>query len=332
MKTLRLFSKANIAWFSTILAIFLLLTLGVSTGLVSRVHQQTLITIFINIILAIGLNLIVGFSGQLALGHAGFMAIGAYATGIITRQTPTLGGFFLSLLVGIVLAGIVAFLVGYPTLRLTGDYLAIATLGVGEIIRVAILNMPDLSNGAAGLRGIPIQLMNWRVAFILMVLVVIVIANYVNSSQGRATIAVREDEIATSSLGLNTTRLKVQAFVLGAMTAAVGGSIHASYLGVINPGQFTFDRSIDILIIIVLGGIGSITGTTVAAIVLGIINLYLQQFGAWRMIIYAVVLILIMIFKPSGLLGNYEFKWSKFFERDDNLPVDKIADDERKLG
>ncbi len=332
MKTLRIFSKSNLAWLSTIIGLFLLLMLGVSTGLISRVHQQTLITIFINIILAAGLNLIVGFSGQLALGHAGFMAIGAYATGIMTRQTPTYGGFFMSLIVGITLTGIIAFLVGYPTLRLKGDYLAIATLGVGEIIRVAILNLPDLTNGAAGLSGIPIHLMDWNFAFILMVLVLLVIANYVNSSQGRATIAVREDEIATSSLGLNTTKLKVLAFVIGAMTAAVGGSIHAAYLGVINPGQFTFDRSIDILIIVVLGGIGSLTGTTVAAIVLGIINLYLQQFGAWRMIIYALVLILIMIFKPSGLLGNYEFKWSKFFQRADNLPIDKVADDERKLG
>lgn len=332
MKSLRIFNKANYAWLASIIAVFLLLQMSVSGGLISPVYQQTFITIFINIILAVGLNLIVGFSGQLALGHAGFMAIGAYATGIMTRQTPGLGSFLLSVLVGVLLSGIIAFIVGYPTLRLKGDYLAIATLGVGEIIRVAILNMPDLTNGAAGLSGIPISLMNWRMAFVFMVLVVLVITNYVNSSHGRATIAVREDEIATSSLGLNTTRLKVQAFVIGAMTAAVGGSIHASYLGVINPGQFTFDRSIDILIIVVLGGIGSITGSVLGAIVLGFINLYLQQFGAWRMIIYAFVLILVMIFKPSGLLGNYEFKWSSFFKSDSKLPIEKVSTDERKEG
>lgn len=165
--------------------------------------------------------------------------------------------------------------------------------------------------------------MNWRLSYVLVVLVLVIIANYVNSSTGRATIAVREDEIAASSLGLNTTRLKVQAFVIGAMSAAVAGSIHASYLGVINPNQFTFDRSIDILIIVVLGGIGSITGSAVAAVVLGFINLYLQQFGAWRMIIYAFILILIMLFKPSGLLGNYEFKWSKLFNSDSKLPFSK---------
>lgn len=319
---MRIFSKSNVAWITTVIGVFLLIQMSVATGIISPVYQQTLITIFINIILAVGLNLIVGFSGQLALGHAGFMAIGAYATGIITREVAGLGGFLVSVLIGVIIAGIVAFAVGYPTLRLKGDYLAIATLGVGEIIRVAILNMPDLTNGAAGLSGIPIQLMDWRMAYFFMFVVVLIICNYINSSQGRATIAVREDEIATSSLGLNTTQLKVQPFIIGAMTAAVGGSIHASYLGVINPGQFTFDRSIDILIIVVLGGIGSITGSVVAAIALGIINLYLQQFGAWRMIIYALVLVLIMIFKPSGLLGNYEFKWSAFFKSDSNLPID----------
>ncbi len=312
---MRRLNKSNIAWIVTITILFVLLQIGVSTGLISAVYQQTLITIFINIMLAVGLNLIVGFSGQLSLGHAGFMAIGAYATGIITRQMPGLGGLLLSVVVGVIITGIIAFLIGYPILRLKGDYLAIATLGVGEIIRVAILNMPDLTNGAAGLSGIPINNMDWRLAYIFMVLVVLVIANYVNSSHGRATIAVREDEIAASSLGLNTTRLKVRAFVMGAMAAAVAGSVHASYLGVINPGQFTFDRSIDILIIVVFGGIGSLTGSVFAAIVLGLINLYLQQFGAWRMIIYALVLILIMIFKPSGLLGNYEFKWSSIFNR-----------------
>lgn len=319
---MKLLNKVNALWLATIVGGLGLIHLLVMTGFISPVYQQTLVTIMINIILAVGLNLIVGFSGQLALGHAGFMAIGAYATGIITKQTPGLPSFLISLVVGMLIAGIIAYLVGYPTLRLKGDYLAIATLGVGEIIRVVILNMPDLTNGAAGLSGIPINLMNWRLSYILMILVVLLIVNYINSSHGRATIAVREDEIATSSLGLNTTRLKVQAFIIGAMSAAVAGSIHASYLGVINPNQFTFDRSIDVLIIVVLGGIGSVTGSVVAASVLGMVNLFLQQFGAWRMIIYAFVLIVIMLFKPSGLLGNFEFKWSQIFKGQSNLPVE----------
>lgn len=327
-----MFNKTNALWLATIVGIYLAIHFSVVAGIISPVYQQTLVTILINAILAVGLNLIVGFSGQLALGHAGFMAIGAYATGIITKQTPGLGGFLVSIVVGILISGIIAFLVGFPTLRLKGDYLAIATLGVGEIIRVAILNLPDLTNGAAGLSGIPISLMNWRLAYTLTTIVLLIILNYINSSTGRATIAVREDEIAASSLGLDTTRLKVQAFVLGAMSAAVAGSVHASYLGVINPGQFSFDKSIDVLIIVVLGGIGSVTGSVVAAIVLGVINLYLQQFGAWRMIIYAVVLILIMLFKPSGLLGNYEFKWSKIFENGAILPFTKKKKAEEEGG
>ncbi|MDO5457042.1 MAG: branched-chain amino acid ABC transporter permease [Atopococcus tabaci] len=317
---MKLFNRTNITWLILIILTFVLLEIGVTTGFTSPVMQQTLVTIMINIMLAVGLNLIVGFSGQLALGHAGFMAIGAYATGIMTRQSPNFISFILSVLAGAVIAGIVAFIVGYPTLRLKGDYLAIATLGVAEIIRVAILNMEGLTNGAAGLSGIPIYLMNWRTATVFTVIVVIFVLNYIRSSRGRATIAVREDEIATESLGINTTKMKVAAFVIGAMAAAVAGSVHATNLGVINPSQFGFDRSIDVLITVVFGGIGSITGSIVAGFILGILNLYLQQFGALRMIIYAIALIGIMIFKPSGLLGGREFSLSTLLGREEDRP------------
>lgn len=317
---MKIFNRTNLRWLAFIVIIFVLLQIGVSTGMISLVMQQSIISILINMILAVGLNLIVGFSGQLSLGHAGFMAIGAYATAVMTSQAPDYPTLFLSIIVGMVIAGLVAFIVGYPILRLKGDYLAIATLGVGEIIRVAILNMPEITNGAAGLSGIPLFLMNWQIAFVLAVIVVIFISNFVRSSHGRATIGVREDDIATQSLGINLTKQKVISFVVGAMSGALAGSIHATYLGVINPGQFTFDKSIDILIIVVFGGIGSVTGSVVAAIVLGIINLYLQQFGAIRMLLYAAVLIGIMIFKPSGLLGNFELSFSKIFKRPQDTP------------
>lgn len=326
------FNKTNLIWLAFILLAFGLMFAGVSAGVISPVYQQTLITIFINITLAVSLNLIVGYTGQLHLGHAGFMAIGAYATGIMTRESADLLTFFLSVFVGMIITGLVAFLVGYPTLRLKGDYLAIATLGVGEIIRVAILNLDEITNGAAGLSGIPIYLMNWGIAFWMTAIVILFITNYTRSSYGRITIGVREDEIATQSLGLNTTSIKVKSFVIGAMMAAVGGSIHASYLGVINPNQFTFDKSIDILIIVVFGGIGSTTGAVIAAIVLGFINLSLQQYGAWRMIIYAAVLIVIMIFKPSGLLGKYELRFSRLFKRpqDDPTTVERIMESRKE--
>ena len=157
-------------------------------------------------------------------------------------------------------------------------------------------------------------------AVAVLAVVVIFVLNYIRSSRGRATIAVREDEIATESLGINTTKMKVAAFVIGAMAAAVAGSVHATNLGVINPSQFGFDRSIDVLITVVFGGIGSITGSIVAGFILGILNLYLQQFGALRMIIYAIALIGIMIFKPSGLLGGREFSLSTLLGREEDRP------------
>lgn len=316
---MKIFNRTNLGWIISGIFIYLLLELLFLLGIIDPFYEITVVNILINIILAVGLNLIVGFSGQLALGHAGFMALGAYASGILLRQLPGIAGFLLSILVGMIVASILAFIIGIPTFRLRGDYLAIATLGASEIIRIAILNMPELTNGAVGISGIP-KIVSWRFSFIAAALTLLIVSNYIRSSPGRATIAVREDEIAAESLSINTTYFKLTAFLLGAATAALAGSIHASYFGVINPGQFTFDKSIDVLIIVVFGGIGSVTGSVVAAVVLGVINVYLQQFGALRMIIYAVVLILIMIFRPSGLMGNVELSLSKIFKRPQDVP------------
>lgn len=308
------FNKTNLGWLIFIAVDFLLIQFGVSSGLIDAFYEITLMTILINIILATGLNLIIGFSGQFSLGHAGFMAIGAYCTGIMTIKLPTIVGLLAGLLLGIIVASVVALIVGIPTLRLKGDYLAIATLGVAEIIRIAILNMGSLTNGAAGLSGIP-YLTTWQLAFIFVVVSLIVIVNYIKSSAGRATVAIREDEIAAESMGINTTKFKTIAFVIGAATAAVAGGLHASYFSVIRPADFTFMKSIDILIIVVFGGLGSVTGSVVAAIVLGIINVFLQPFGQLRMILYSVALIAIMIFKPSGLFGSKEFTISGLLNR-----------------
>lgn len=303
---MKLINKTTIGWLVVAIAGFLVLQLAVTTGIISAYYEITLVTILINIILAVGLNLIIGFSGQFSLGHAGFMAIGAYTAGIITKYFPTYTGLFLSILAGVILTSIVALIVGIPTLRLKGDYLAIATLGVAEIIRIVIVNMQSVTNGAAGLSGIP-YLSKWPLIYVFTVLTILLVANYTQSSPGRATIAIREDEIAAESMGVNTTKYKTIAFILGAATAAIGGALHASYFSVIRPGDFTFNKSVDVLIIVVFGGIGSITGSVVAAILLGFLNVFLQPFGALRMIIYALALIGIMIFKPSGLLGNKEF-------------------------
>ena len=242
------------------------------------------------------------------------MAIGAYATAITTQQNPTYGGFYFSMLVGIVIAVLVALVFGIPTLRLKGDYLAIATLGMAEIIRIVIVNGGDLTNGAAGLTGI-LPYTTWPVIFIFVVAITILILNFLRSSIGRQVISVREDEIAAEAMGVNITRMKVLIFVMGAIISAIAGSLYVGYIGTVVPKDFTIMKSIDYLIIAVLGGLGSITGTILAAIVLGILNMFLQNVSNLRMIIYSLALILVMIFRPGGLLGTKEFTLSRFFNK-----------------
>lgn len=307
--------KVNILWFVLLLAGYGLLTLLVSAGVLNDFYLQILQQIGINVILAVGLNLIVGFSGQFSLGHAGFMAIGAYAAAIIGSRSATYPAFFAAMVLGALIAGAVALIVGIPTLRLKGDYLAIATLGVSEIIRILIINGGDLTNGAAGILGIP-AFTNWQMVYFFVVITTILTINFLRSPIGRATLSVREDEIAAESVGVNTTKIKVIAFVFGAMTASIAGSLQAGFIGSVVPKDYTFINSINVLIIVVFGGLGSMTGTIVAAIVLGILNMVLQNVASIRMIIYSLALILVMIFRPGGLLGTWELSLSRFFKKD----------------
>ena len=307
--------KVNILWFVLLLAGYGLIALLVSAGVLNDFYLQILQQIGINIILAVGLNLIVGFSGQFSLGHAGFMAIGAYAAAIIGSRTATYPAFFAAMVLGALIAGAVALIVGIPTLRLKGDYLAIATLGVSEIIRILIINGGDLTNGAAGILGIP-AFTNWQMVYFFVVITTILTINFLRSPIGRATLSVREDEIAAESVGVNTTKIKVIAFVFGAITASIAGSLQAGFIGSVVPKDYTFINSINVLIIVVFGGLGSMTGTVVAAIVLGILNMVLQNVASIRMIIYSLALILVMIFRPGGLLGTWELSLSRFFKKD----------------
>ena len=307
--------KINILWFVLLLAGYGLITLLASAGVLNDFYLQILQQIGINIILAVGLNLIVGFSGQFSLGHAGFMAIGAYAAAIIGSKSATYPAFFAAMVLGAVIAGTVALIVGIPTLRLKGDYLAIATLGVSEIIRILIINGGDLTNGAAGILGIP-AFTNWQMVYFFVVITTILTINFLRSPIGRATLAVREDEIAAESVGVNTTKIKVVAFVFGAITASIAGSLQAGFIGSVVPKDYTFINSINVLIIVVFGGLGSMTGTIVAAILLGILNMVLQNVASIRMIIYSLALILVMIFRPGGLLGTWELNFSRFFKND----------------
>ncbi|HGK2331565.1 branched-chain amino acid ABC transporter permease [Streptococcus pneumoniae] len=306
--------KVNILWLLLLLAGYSLISVLVSVGVLNLFYVQILQQIGINIILAVGLNLIVGFSGQFSLGHAGFMVIGAYAAAIIGSKSPTYGAFFGAMLVGALLSGAVALLVGIPTLRLKGDYLAVATLGVSEIIRIFIINGGSLTNGAAGILGIP-NFTTWQMVYFFVVITTIATLNFLRSPIGRSTLSVREDEIAAESVGVNTTKIKIIAFVFGAITASIAGSLQAGFIGSVVPKDYTFINSINVLIIVVFGGLGSITGAIVSAIVLGILNMLLQDVASVRMIIYALALVLVMIFRPGGLLGTWELSLSRFFKK-----------------
>ncbi|MDC4185308.1 branched-chain amino acid ABC transporter permease [Loigolactobacillus coryniformis] len=303
--------KYNAIWLAIAVLGYVLIYALMMLGVIDQFGETTLVLIGINIILATSLNLVIGFSGQFSLGHAGFMALGAYSSALVTQVIPTAGGLLIGLLVGIIVSGLVALIVGIPTLRLNGDYLAIATMGVAEIIRI-ILNNLKITNGPAGLYNIP-MLANWGTVYVLVVITTLIIVNFVHSRNGRAVMSVREDEIAAESIGINTTKYKIIAFVLGAAIASIGGALHANYIQTINPSDFGIMESINILIIVVLGGIGSITGTFVAAFVLGLLDMILQNFGTLRMVLYSLALILIMVFKPSGLLGTWEFSVRRLF-------------------
>lgn len=283
---------------------------AIQQGRLSPYYEINLILIGINIIMTVSLNLINGFTGQFSIGHAGFMAIGAYTSAVFTVKLGL--PFPLGILAGALIASIVGFLIGLPTLRLKGDYLAIATLGFGEIIRVAFVNF-DYVGGASGFSGIP-HITTWTWAFFLALFTVIFVKNFINSSHGRACISIREDEIAAETMGINTTKYKVMAFTIGSFFAGVGGALYAHYFYVIAPQTFGFLKSIDYLVMVVLGGMGSITGSILAATALTVVNALLQSFAEIRMIIYSLVLIIVMIFRPQGLMGNKEFSL-KFLER-----------------
>ena len=286
------------------------------SGVLPRAHANNVIQVGFFIILAVSLNLTAGYLGQLPLGHAGFMAVGAYVGAIFWRSELLPDG--LSIMVGLLLAGLVAALfgvmIGIPSLRLRGDYLAIITLGFGEIIRVLINNIPSLTGGAQGLLGIP-RYSSFLVVYICVVLTCVAVHTLMKSRHGRAILSIRENEIAAESCGINTTYYKVMAFAFSAFFAGVAGALFAGNLGILVPGEFGFMTSINILMIVVLGGMGSMAGSVIAAAILTSLPVLMQFMNQYRMVIYALLLIIVMIFKPTGLLGNYDFSLSRILEK-----------------
>ncbi|ODA38765.1 branched-chain amino acid ABC transporter permease [Desulfosporosinus sp. BG] len=313
-----LFNRQNLV---ALLGIVLLY--GVIQGLIvldimPPFYKLTLILICIYIILSTSLNLINGITGQFSIGHAGFMAVGAYISAIVT--TIHHGPLLLGLLAGAIAAALAGLVVGLPTLRLNGDYLAIATLGFGEIVRIVFLNT-EYVGGAAGFTLS--SKITWTWAFALMVLSVILMKNFVSSTHGRACISIRENEIAAESMGVNTTKYKVIAFTMGAFFAGLAGGIYANYMYIIQPMTFSFLKSFDILVMVVLGGLGSMTGGIVGAIVMTLVSALLASVPEWRLVITAVLLIAMMLFRPTGILGTKEFSLSFLGKKGDKNATSK---------
>ncbi len=286
----------------------------ISGGMIGAFWQLNIILICVNVIMAVSLNLINGYTGQFSIGHAGFMAVGSYV-GVVATTNFHLP-FIVALILGAICAGILGFLIGLPTLRLRGDYLAIATLGLGEIIRIVIMNI-EYVGGAAGFKGIP-HLTNFAWVYGAMLITLFFIKNFVNSSHGRACIAIRENEIAAEAMGVNTTKYKVMAFTIGAAFAGIAGGLFAHQFYLISPNSFTFLASFNYLIMVVLGGMGSITGSIAGAFVVTFISAALASFPEVRMIIYALALILLMFYRPQGLFG--------YMEITNFTPIKKVLD------
>ncbi|MGI6129784.1 MAG: branched-chain amino acid ABC transporter permease [bacterium] len=259
----------------------------------------------INAILALGLNLVTGLTGQLSLGHAAFMGLGAYTAAIATKAGWP---FVLALAAGGLMAGSAGILIGIPTLRLRGDYLAIATLGFGEILRVTAINL-EITGGPVGLRAIPgYTTFPWVV--LALALTYLSLARVLNSRLGRAFLAVREDELAADAMGINTTKAKILAFMLGAFYAGVAGGLYAHYIRYINPNNFGFMRSIEILSMVVIGGMGSLPGAVFGAITLSAAPELLRSISPavaeYRQLIYGALLVVATMWFPKGLAGGLE--------------------------
>lgn len=276
------------------------------TGSIDPYFLQILVNVGIAIILALGLTVITGLTGQLSLGHAAFMSVGAFTSALLTIKTGL--PFSLNLILAGSFTALVGVLIGYPILRLTGDYLAICTLGFAEIVKVVFLNL-DITNKALGLTvppaktSLPMPIIVW----ICAILAIIAVTFVQNSRFGRALKAIREDEIAAESMGINLAIYKLKSFALGTFLAGIGGALYAHFLSYINPSDFSFLKSVDILSMVVLGGLGSVPGAVIGASVLASAPEFLRFMSQYRMLVYGALLVFLMVFRPNGLLGGVNF-------------------------
>jgi branched-chain amino acid transport system permease protein len=277
-------------------------------------YIQVLMFGLINCMVTLGLNLINGITGQFSIGQAGFVAVGAYSSAAVTTLMLNFGSlsktaqpaiFLLSILIAGIAAGIFGYLIGRPSLRVKGDYLAIVTLAFGEIIRSIIRFIPQIG-GPRGLSGIP-RYVNLAWILFFFGLTVWLMRNYMYSSYGRACVSCREDDLAAETLGIDTTAYKVQAFIIGAVIAGVAGALLAHLLAYLHPDQFTYVRSTDFLVYLYAGGAGTMSGAILGAMTLTIVPEVLRQFSEWRLVVYGLALVLIMLYQPNGICRGAEF-------------------------
>ncbi len=283
-------------------AAYIVVMILINGGILGRQAMSIIIPCCINVILAVSLCLLVGFLGELTLGHAGFMSIGAYAGALTTNalNLPPIIELIIGLLVGGIFAAIFSLIIGLPVLRLKGDYLAIVTLGFGEIIK-SVINALGFTGGAKGLTGIGAysNYKNFTFVYIFVLLTILVISNLVRSRHGRAICAVRDNAIAAEAIGIKVTKFKTMAFVISGFFAGMAGVFYAHNVGILKPVNFDYNKSIEILVMVVLGGMGNIKGAVIAAVILTALPEVLRGAADFRMLLYAIVLIAMMLFNNS---------------------------------
>ena len=298
-------------------------TILIKAGAINAYTAQILTLGGINALMALSVNMICGITGQLSLGQAGFEALGAYSVIILTQNLGI--PLPVSVIIAALIAAFFGFLIGFPTLKLEGDYLAIVTLAFGEIIRVVLVNLKGITGGPNGKQFPSVFTTNleWGPTlsyFVIigsLVAVIVLVLNFIHSTYGRAILAVREDEIAANSNGISVFKYKMVGFVIASLIAGFAGALYAPFIGFIKPDLASFNNSINDLIFVVLGGMGSVTGSILAAFVLTYLQEFLRFLQNYRLLIYPVILILVMLFRPQGLMGMREVSFVKIW---DGLP------------
>ena len=305
---------------AVLVLVYLAILTSYHTGIIKSYYLQIIMFIGLNIVMTVSLGMINGFTGQFSIGHAGFMAVGAYVSVFLTTIVFQLMGksppglsvlgyliFFPAVLVGGLSAALTGFLIGLPTLRVRGDYLAIVTMAFGEVIRT-IIRVSEPLGGPRGISGIP-GMTTMTMVFVFSTGSVWLMRNFLASTYGRASRATRDSEIAAELMGVDTTRQKTLVFTVAAFFAGCSGALYAHALQFIHPDNFTFMKSLEYLIYLYIGGSSTISGAMAGSAIFTIVPELFRQFHIWRMVFYSLLLIVVMLFRPDGIVSGREFKF-----------------------